>query len=318
MPRYAVVFLITISTPHTDPAMNSLSDSTNGSRRAWARIGEANSRRNRRHLGLLAILGLAAFGLAAPAFAQVAPNLGSTAPFTVLGLNAIPTIGTVTCTDTGPGIGINGSVGTTFNGGITNVGPCAISGPIVSPVAAGVVTSFNSAFSNIDLQNPVCTGVIPIVTTTLAPGVYCSAAGTTIGAGVTITLQGNANDVWIFRVGTGGPGALTLTNANVVMGGTASACNVYWKTSAGMTTTDSSFVGTVLSGAAATMTRGSWIGRMIATTDATLTDPAPITGCALAAGGSAVPVPTLSEWAMIMLAGLLAIAGFAAMRARAR
>jgi hypothetical protein len=30
------------------------------------------------------------------------------------------------------------------------------------------------------------------------------------------------------------------------------------------------------------------------------------------------PVPTLSEWAMIMLAGLLAMAGFAAMRKRAR
>ena len=44
--------------------------------------------------------------------AQVAPNLGTTAPFAVLGVNAIPTIGTVTCTDTGPGIGIFGQVGT--------------------------------------------------------------------------------------------------------------------------------------------------------------------------------------------------------------
>lgn len=245
------------------------------------------------------------------------PNLGTTGPFTVLGVNAIPTSGTVTCTDTGPGIGINGQVGTTFAGGITNTG-CTISGPIVAPVAAGVVSDFNAAFSNIDIQNPACTGVIPIVTATLAPGVYCSAAGTTIGAGVTITLLGTASDVWVFRVGTGGPGALTLTNANVVMGGAASACNVYWKTSAAMTATDSAFVGTVLSGAAATMTRGSWTGRMMAATDATLTDPAPITGCALAAGAStSVPLPTLSEWAMVMLASLLAVAAFAALRKRA-
>jgi hypothetical protein len=278
-----------------------------------------NTARERQHHGLRILTGFAALFLACvPAWAQVAPNLGTAGPFTVLGANAIPTSGTVTCTDTGPGIGINGQVGTTFAGGITNTG-CTISGPIVAPVASGVVSDFNAAFSSIDVQNAACTGVIPIVTTILPPGVYCSAAGTTIGAGVTITLLGNATDVWVFRVGTGGPGALTLTNANVVMGGAASACNVYWKTSAAMTATDSAFVGTVLSGAAATMTRGSWTGRMMATTDATLTDPAPITGCSLAAAaGSSPQVPTLSQWALVLLAMSLAAAAFAAMRKQAR
>jgi hypothetical protein len=262
-------------------------------------------------------LGFAAFVLiSAPAFAQVAPNLGTSAPFTILGANAIPTIGTVTCTDTGPGVGVFGQVGTTFPGGITNVGPCTITGPIIAPVAAGVVADFNAAFAAIDAQNPVCTGVIPIVTTTLPPGVYCSAAGTTIGAGVILTLNGTASGVWIFRVGTGGPGALTLTNARVVMSGGASACNVYWKTSAAATTTDSDFVGTVLSGAAATMTRGTWAGRAFATTDVTLTDPNFI-GCGALAAGAANPTPTLSQWAMVLLAALLAIAGFAAMRRQA-
>jgi hypothetical protein len=66
------------------------------------------------------------------------------------------------------------------------------------------------------------------------------------------------------------------------------------------------------------MTRTNWIGNMMATTDATLTDPLPITGCALAAGNSAAPAPTLSEWAMVMLAALLAVAGFAAMRRQRR
>ncbi len=245
----------------------------------------------------------------------VAPNLGTTAPFAVLGANAIPTIGTVTCTDTGPGIGIFGQVGTTFPGGITNT-LCLITGPIVAPVPAGVVADFNAAFAAIDAQNPACTGPIPIVTTVLPPGVYCSAAGTTMGAGVTITLSGTATDVWVFRVGTGGPGALALTNTQVVMGGSASACNVYWKTSAGVAITDSAFVGTVLSGAAATMTRGSWVGRAMATTDVTLTDPAPFNGCTAAAGapGGAAGIPTLSEWAMIVLALLLAFAAFATKR----
>jgi hypothetical protein len=253
------------------------------------------------------------------ALAQVAPNLGTTAPFAVLGANAIPTSGTVTCTDTGPGIGIFGQVGTTFPGGITNTG-CTITGPIVAPVAAGVVADFNTARAAIDSQNPACTGVIPIVTTTLPPGVYCSAAATTIGAGVTITLNGTASDVWIFRVGTGGLGALTLTNANVVMAGSANACNVYWKTASGATVTDSAFVGNVLSGAAATMTRGSWTGRAMATTDVTLTDPAPFTGCAAAVVGAVGSngIPTLSEWAMIILALLLAFTAFATQRRQQR
>ena len=284
---------------------------------------EADTRCRRIYSALLASSGFAAFLLvSAPALAQVAvaPNLGAAAPFAVLGRNAIPIIGTVTCNNTGPAIGIFGQVGTTFAGGITNAPPCLITGPIVAPVTGAVTGAFDAAFASVDLLNPACTGAIPLVTTTLIPGVYCSAAGTSIGAGVIITLLGNSTDVWVFRVGTGGPGALTLTNAQVVMGGTALACNVYWKTSAGATTTDSTFVGTVLSGAAATMTRGSWVGRLMATTDATLTDPQPMTfaGCAAGGLGGGGAVPALSEWAMVMLATLLAIAGFAAMRRYAR
>jgi hypothetical protein len=252
------------------------------------------------------------------ALAQVAPNLGTTAPFAVLGTNAIPIVGTVTCTDTGPGIGIFGQVGTTFPGGITNTG-CTITGPIVAPVAAGVTADFNTAFASIDALNPVCTGIIPTVTTTLPPGVYCSVAATTIGAGVILTLSGTASDVWIFRVGTGGIGALTLTNTQVVMGGTANACNVYWKTASAATVTDSAFVGTVLSGAATTMTRGSWTGRAMATTDVTLTDPSPMTGCAFAAAAAGTTgIPTLSEWAMVVLALLLAFTAFATQRRQQR
>lgn len=211
------------------------------------------------------------------AFAQTSPDLGEAAPFAVLGTNVIPTAGTVTCTDTGPGTVIDGDIGTTSNG-ITNTG-CSITGTIDAPVAAAVVTDFNAAYIDIDAN--VCTDVIPTVTTTLAPGVYCSAAGTTIGAGVTLTLDGTASDVWIFRVGTGGLGALTLTGAQVVMAGGAEACNVFWKTADAATLTDSDFVGTLLSGAAISMTNGAWFGRALATTDVALTDAAPLTfaGC---------------------------------------
>ena len=211
------------------------------------------------------------------ASAQVAisPALGTAAPYAVLGTNAIPTTGTVTCTTST----INGQVGTT-GASITNTGPCTISGSIdVGLVGSGsVVTDFNTAFAAVTTQNPVCGGgVIPLVSTTVAPGVYCSAAATTIGA-VTLTLNGTASDVWVFRTNAG---ALTLNSTQVVMGGTARACNVFWKSAAATSLNSAIFNGTVLSGSTITMTGGSWIGRALATTDVTLTSAAPMTfaGC---------------------------------------
>jgi hypothetical protein len=208
----------------------------------------------------------------------VSPDLGTAAPFVVLGTNGVATSGTVSCSDTGPGTVIDGDVGTTFTS-ITS--DCTITGATVAPVPNSVVADFDAAYAAVDAANAACDGVIPIATTTLPPGIYCSAAGTTIGAGVIITLDGSASDVWVFRVGTGGLGALTLTDAEVVMGGAADACNVFWKTAEAATLTDSNFVGTVLSGTAVTMTNGSWFGRALASTDVTITDAAPLTfaGC---------------------------------------
>lgn len=238
--------------------------------------------RSSRWLGSFGIVACIALALPTLATAQQSPDLGAAAPYAVLGTNVAPTTGTVTCTDTGPGTVIDGEVGSTHNV-ITNTG-CTINGNVDAPVATAVVTDFQAAFASIDATN-VCTGVIPTVTSTLAPGVYCSAAGTTIGAGVTLTLDGSASDVWVFRVGTGGLGALTLTSAQVVMDGGADACNVFWKTAEAATLTDSDFVGTILSGAAISMSNGSWLGRALATTDVTITDAAPLTfaGCRAAA-----------------------------------
>jgi hypothetical protein len=61
---------------------------------------------------------------------------------------------------------------------------------------------------------------------TLAPGVYCfDAAATLTGR---LTLDGPANGIWIFRVGTSGTGAFTGTNFSVDMAGGGRPCGVYW------------------------------------------------------------------------------------------
>jgi hypothetical protein len=258
---------------------------------------------------LLASIGLAAlvsFACAATARAQVAvpPPLGTAGAYTVLGTNGIPTTGTVTCTTST----INGNVGTT-GASITNTGPCTINGSIVAPVSGSVVSAFDYAYAQVPILNPVCTGLVPTTTTTLSPGVYCSAAGTTIGAGVTITLQGDADDVWVFRIGTGGLGALTGTGPNlrVVMGGTAQECNVYWWTAEAATMTNAeAFSGIVLSGTAATMTGSAWVGKALATTDVTLTN-STISGCAV--GAATTPaIPALDWIGMSLMIALLGIA----------
>jgi len=218
---------------------------------------------------LLALLALLC--CASPVLAQtaVSPDLGAAAPFTVVGTTA------VTCV--GPGT-ISGDVG---SGGALTPGTCTISGTSTTPVAATVTTAIATARASIDSQNPTCTATIPTTSQTLAPGVYCSVAGTTIGAGVVLTLSGNASDVWVFRVGTGGTGALTLNSAQVVMGGTALGCNVYWRTAEAATLTSATFNGTILAGTSVTMTDGSWNGRALATSAASLTRPASMTfaGC---------------------------------------
>lgn len=233
---------------------------------------------DQKYRGIPAGIGLALLLLVSgPALAAaVAPDLGAAWTYTALGLNAIPTVGTLTCT----GSGINGNVGSTFNS-ITNTS-CTITGSTDAPVTGTVVDDFATAYSALDTANPVCDGVIPTTSTTLPPGVYCSAAGTTLGAGVIFTLNGTANDVWVFKIGTGGGGALTGTGFQVVMAGTAQPCNVYWWTAEAATLTDSTFVGTILSGSSFTMTRGSYNGRAMATTDTTVTAVGSMTfaGCA--------------------------------------
>lgn len=270
---------------------------------------------NRKHKGILAAVACAAvlsLAQTAPGMAQVAPNLGTAGGFAVLGTNAIPTTGTVTCTTST----IDGNVGTTGNS-ITNTG-CTINGNIVAPVSAQVVTDFNDARDELFDDNPCGPDPIPIVDTILPPGVYCSDAETTIPSTATITLQGGPSDVWVFKVGTAAVGALT-NNGTVVMDG-GDACNVYWWTQAGTTMTDALFVGNVLSGAAITMTDTGWEGRALATTDVTLTE-ATFTGCLQTqeppppgAQPSVLEIPTLGPAAMAGLFALLAGFGLLALR----
>jgi hypothetical protein len=105
----------------------------------------------------------------------------------------------------------------------------------------------------------------------LTPGVYCvDAASTTTGG--TLTLVGSASDTWLFKIGTGGTGALTGTNFNVVMSsGETCNNNVTWWTAEAATLTDSVFIGSIYAGTSITVTGGNLEGQALARTAVTLT-----------------------------------------------
>ena len=394
--------------------MNIQIASTTRSPHVAAAVARAGSRPSRLCAGLLAGLGVAGFLLAsAPALAQFAPDLRTAAPYAVLGPNS------VTCTTST----INGNVGTQA-ASISNTG-CTINGLTNLNLGAQVVTDLNTAKGEVDGQTCTTTQSGTLAGTTLGPGVHCFTAGAALTG--LLTLNGPANGIWIFRIGTTGPANLTATDFTVQMSGGGQACNVFWRSSQDATVTRGGFLGTILSGRDLTVTGvGTYGGRALATRDLTITNVVPITGCpalapasitvtkvsnggvgafgftgdngfgpqiittaapgvgvsgppqtltaaavattvtesvppagftlasitcsGLGAGGTAtpdiaartvrldaaatatgaaiactftntlvlaaIPIPTLSEWAMIMLAGMMAIAGFAGLRRR--
>ena len=190
-----------------------------------------------------AIVALAAIVLnASTASAQL---LGSASSYAVLAGG--PATGAVTCT--GPG-SVTGNVGVIPSGTFVNTG-CTLVGT-ADPFAAVPYADFLTAYGTI--TSTACGPTLnPAVSQTLAPGVYCIAAAAAF-TGVTLTLNGPASGMWIFKIGTGGTGALTGTGFSVVMAGGGNPCNVFWWVAQAATMTGSSLKGTLLAGADITAT----------------------------------------------------------------
>ena len=203
--------------------------------------------------------------------AATAPGLGLASNFAVL--SAAPGGGgAVTCTDGT----ITGDVGSSGPMASVVQTRCTINGSVIAPVSAKVIADFNSAYAAYTAIpcDTTLTGTLAGVT--LVPGVYCfSAAAAPTG---TLTLNGPSSGVWIFKIGTGGTGALTGTNFSVVMAGGGVPCNVNWWVAEAATMTDSNFIGTILAGAAITLTRGTFTGDVLAKAAVTITGTA-LTGC---------------------------------------
>ena len=156
---------------------------------------------------------LAAVLLTASTTSAQVPPLGSAQTFAVLAGAA------VTCTASA----VTGNVGVAPGGAIVGCTPAPPG--MVDPAAAMAYENFVTAYTALGAS---CVGTPlggNLAGLTLLPGTYCVTAASTTTNG-TLTLRGPANGIWIFKIGTGGGGALTGTNFSVVMTGGGQPCNV--------------------------------------------------------------------------------------------
>lgn len=182
--------------------------------------------------------------LAAPAWSQTAPDLGSTSSYAIV---------SSTYTNTTAGTAIDGDV-------------CFTTGPAVDPTVNGTVTTDgcppqtgtdqNAARAELDAQS--CTSIGAAVALDaisigggppgeFPPGCYSSTGAMSITTGATLTLSGDG--VYIFRP----DGALNAgADSSVVTADGACTDNVFWTPSGGTTIgANADFVGSVFRGTAA-------------------------------------------------------------------
>lgn len=261
----------------------------------------------------VAALGLIALLFAAPAaFAQVAPPLGVTQQFTLLGSSAATGA-------TGLGAQVNGDVGSSPTATVSNFPPSTVTPPFILHLANDLtvqqarldgITAFNA------LNQPVPPANILADNLAAAPILFSGVYSFTLGApdlpvGATLTLSGPG--IFVFRA------ASTLTanvTSTVSLIGGANPCNVFWQVGSSAILNGVTFPGTVIANTSVTIGSGSNLqGRAIANNGAVTVagaGPNAIGGCSTAV--VIPPVPTMGEWAKILLFLALGLAGFLGLR----
>lgn len=255
----------------------------------------------------------------APALAQAQVTLGPT-------LQTFGVLAGAAVTNTGA-TNVSGNVGVAPGLAIVGFPPGTTTGTLEPGSASALqaqtelTAAYNSAAAaacGTDLTGQNLGGLV------LTPGVYCFANSAQITGNLTLDFLGNPNAVFLFQIGS------TLTTASgsevlaVNAGGSGCLQNVNFQVGSSATLgTNSNFAGNILALTSITLTTGADLrGRALARNGATTLDTNPaVGGCPAAAsvaGGPIPPpgaglggvsnVPTLQEWALMLL-GLM-VAGF--------
>ena len=249
---------------------------------------------------VLATLGVVVILLASgPAFAAVAPPLGTAQSFAVLG--ATPNVN-----NTGPTV-VTGDLGVSPAAAVVGFPPGTVIGTIhaADATAASAQSSNTTAYGV--LAGEACNTSFGVPTDlagmTLAPGVYCftsSAANTGL---LQLDAMGNANAVWVFQIAstliTGSASTVTIINGG-------QACNVFWQVGSSATLgTTTTFVGNILALTSITLQTGASLsGRALAQTGTVTLASNAVSVCSLAGSQTTTTLTTQASPA-IQLGGLI-------------
>jgi type VI secretion system secreted protein VgrG len=203
--------------------------------------------------------------------AATSPDLGTAATYSILAGSAVTNTGATTISGN---VGISPGIGGTPH--YTGFDTVTLGGVIhdADGAAATAQGDKNTAYTALASQSCDTTYIgafKELAGEIITPGVYC-ADSFHLTSG-TLTLSGNASDVWIFKsssdlIISGGAAA------KVVFTGSGTPCNVWWRVVSSATfDADSSLIGNILSDTSITFAAGASLnGRALARTAAVTMD----------------------------------------------
>jgi hypothetical protein len=236
-------------------------------------------------ISLLTVIGVAQLLLTpTPVSAQI--SLGTAQNFGVLGGSTVTNTGATT---------VNGNVGVSPGTAVTGFPPGTVVGGSIHTndnpamqAQSDLTTAYNNIVSTpctVDLTGQNLGGL------TLTPGVYCFTSSAQLTGALTLDALGNANALFLFKIGS------TLTTASAstvtVINNGGSSCNkVFWQVGSSATLgTGSSFVGDILALSSITLTTGTNTnGRALARNGAVTLDTNNVNTC----GVSVCPIITVN------------------------
>jgi hypothetical protein len=236
---------------------------------------QADHRRMRRGLGLLALTLLVTAGFATSAQAATV-GLGTLDSFAVLGHTTV--------TNTGPSV-ITGDVGLSPGTSAPGFPPGMVNGTfhINDSVAAKAQDDLTTAYNDAAGRSSTATVAADLAGQTLTPGVYSAASTMGLSGALTLDAENNPNAVFVFQVGSG----LNIASAShVLLTRGAQSCNVFWKVgSSAVIDSSAVFVGNVMANQSISMkTAATLDGRVLARNGAVTLDTNTITRSRCATG----------------------------------
>jgi hypothetical protein len=240
-------------------------------------------------------------------------------------LSSFAVLGGSTVTNTNTPTTVNGNLGVSPGSAVTGFPPGIVTGGTIhaaDSTAAQAQNDLSTTYNNLagtscgtDLTGQDLGGK------TLTPGVYCFSTSAQLTGTLTLDAQGSSNAVFIFKIGS----TLTTASASSVLlinGG--SNCGVFWQVGSSATLgTGTALLGSVVALTSITLNTGASVsGRVLARNGAVTLDDSHVTVCS--GGGTSGPlfpvsaeaVPTLSQWGMMAMTGLLVLSALAALRRR--